>query len=100
MFGGIGLYAEGLFFALMDGQRLYLKVDDGNRPTFEARGLGPFLPYGDPERPMQYYPVPEDVLEDPVTLRAWVEAALEVARRAAAAKAARGGGRRGRTGGR
>lgn len=87
MFGGIGLYSDGLFFALMDEARLYLKVDDGNRPDFEARGLGPFHPY--PERggpAMQYYPVPDDVLDDPGELRLWAEAALDVARRAAARK--------------
>lgn len=87
MFGGIGLYADGLFFALMDKERLYLKVDDGNRPDFEARGLGPFHPYaerGGP--PMQYYPVPEEVLDDPGELRVWAEAALDAARRAATRK--------------
>jgi DNA transformation protein len=82
MFGGIGIYADGLFFALMDGERLYFKVDEVNRPDFEARGLGPFLPYGDPAKPMQYYPVPDEVLADPEELRGWAEAALDVARRA------------------
>lgn len=93
MFGGIGLYSDGLFFALMDGDQLYLKVDDGNRSDFESRGLGPFLPYGDPAKPMHYYPVPEDVLDDVAALREWAEGALAVARRAAAKKA--GKGRRG-----
>jgi DNA transformation protein len=84
MFGGVGIYSDGLFFALMDGERLYLKVDDTNRPTFEARGLGPFRPYDADGPAMQYYPVPEDVLADPATLREWALDALEVARRAKA----------------
>lgn len=81
MFGGVGVYADGLFFALLDDDVLYFKVDDANRPDFEARGMGPFLPYGDPDRPMGYYQVPGEVLEDPDELAGWAERALAVARR-------------------
>jgi hypothetical protein len=38
MFGGVGLYADELFFALIDDDVLYLKVDDETRPDFERRG--------------------------------------------------------------
>jgi len=93
MFGGIGLYSDGLFFALIDGERLYLKVDDVNRPDFEALGLGPFLPFGDPAKPMQYYPMPDDAMDDVAALRDWADGALGAARRAAAKKAAKGRGR-------
>ena len=61
MFGGVGLYRGDLFFALMDDDALYFKVDDGNRAPFEERGMGPFRPGGEV---MQYYEVPADVLED------------------------------------
>ena len=81
MFGGVGIYADGLFFALMDDDTLYLKVDDGNRATFETIGSGPFRPYGD-ERTMQYYELPADLLEDSETLRSWVDGAVAAARRA------------------
>ena len=80
MFGGAGLYCDGLFFALIDDDTLYFKVDDTNRADFEAAGMGPFRPYGD-ERAMQYYQVPVEVLEDPDRLRTWAEKALAVARR-------------------
>ena len=46
MFGGVGVYSGELFFALLDDDRLYLKVDDQTRGAFEARGLGPFRPGG------------------------------------------------------
>lgn len=82
MFGGVGIYADGLFFALLDDDTTYFKVDDRTRPSFEARGMGPFLPYGDPARPMRYHQLPPDVLEDPAELAPWVEAAVDVARRA------------------
>lgn len=80
MFGGVGLYRDGLFFALIDDDVLYFKVDDSNRGEYEAAGMGPFRPYGD-ERAMQYYVVPPDVLEDPEELKGWAERAVEVARR-------------------
>ena len=85
MFGGVGIYADKLFFALMDDESLYLKADDTNRGDFEAIGSGPFRPFGD-ERAMQYYELPADLLEDIDALRGWVDGAIEVARRAKARK--------------
>jgi DNA transformation protein and related proteins len=82
MFGGVGLYAEELFFALIDDDVLYLKVDDETRPDFERRGLRPFQPFGEGSTAMQYYQLPEDLLEDPEALRPWAEGAVAVARRA------------------
>jgi DNA transformation protein len=82
MFGGVGIYAAELFFALLDDDTLYFKVDDTTRPRFKERGMPPFRPYGEEGEVMQYYEVPADVLEDPEELGAWVEAALAVARRA------------------
>ena len=82
MFGGVGIYSEGLFFGLMDDDRLYFKVDDSNRPRFKELGMGPFTPYGEGSRPMSYYEVPADVLEDTTNLTVWMDAAVDVARRA------------------
>jgi len=78
MFGGVGISSQGLFFALMDDDRLYFKVDDGNRGDYEAKGMGAFHPYGD-ERAMGYFEVPEDVLEDAEELAHWMAGALRVA---------------------
>jgi DNA transformation protein len=80
MFGGVGFYADGLFFGLADDDVLYFKVDRSTRPYFEALGMRPFLPFGDPSRPMQYYQVPADVLEDTDRLGLWVDRAVRVAR--------------------
>ena len=82
MFGGVGLYAGELFFALIARNTLYFKVDDVNRGDFLARGMGPFLPFGDEREVMQYYEVPADVLEDNEALGLWLEQAVAVARRA------------------
>lgn len=84
MFGGLTFFAEGRAFALADDDVLYFKVDDSNRPDFVAAGMGPFLPFGDPAKPMQYYEVPADVLEDSEQLGAWMAKAIAVAARAKA----------------
>lgn len=82
MFGGLTFFAEGRAFALADGDTLYFKVDASNRPDFEAAGMGPFLPFGDPAKPMQYYELPAEVLEDPDQLAAWMAKAIAVAAKA------------------
>jgi DNA transformation protein and related proteins len=82
MFGGVGVYSADCYFALMDDDVVYFKVDDTNRPDFEARGMGPFRPFGPGGEAMQYYEVPEDLLEDADALGAWAERAIAVARRA------------------
>ncbi|MCE1229665.1 MAG: TfoX/Sxy family protein [Firmicutes bacterium] len=81
MFGGLTFFHEGRAFALIAQDRLYFKVDDSNREDFLAQGMGPFLPFGDPEKPMAYFEVPESVLEDLDELRPWVHKAQTVAAR-------------------
>jgi DNA transformation protein and related proteins len=81
MFGGVGVYAGDLFFALLADDTLYFKVDDSNRPDFEAQGMGPFQPYGEAGEVMQYYQVPADLLDDAEALRPWAEKAIAVAAR-------------------
>lgn len=85
MFGGVGVYSDGLFFALMDDDALYLKVDDRNRGDFEAAGMGPFRPFPDAQ-PMGYYELPAELLDDADLLRPWIFKALDVARAARAGK--------------
>ncbi|HEU4748451.1 MAG TPA: TfoX/Sxy family protein [Gemmatimonadaceae bacterium] len=80
MFGGVGIYSGELFFALIADDTLYFKADESTRPDFETRGMGPFRPFGDTGGTMQYYELPEDVLEDPDALRVWAVKALAIAR--------------------
>jgi len=47
MFGGVGIYAGQLFFALIADDTLYFKVDDSNRSDFERLAMRPFQPYGE-----------------------------------------------------
>jgi DNA transformation protein len=86
MFGGIGLYRNGVFFGLMADDSLYFKVDESNRVDYEQAGGRPFQPYGEGSYSMQYYEVPADVLEDRFLLSEWAAKAVAVATRATARK--------------
>jgi DNA transformation protein len=97
MFGGLGLYHDGLFFGLVDDDTLYLKVDDTTRGDYEAAGMGAFRPSADEGPSLSYYEVPGDVLEDAGALARWAAKAVDVARRKAAGRAGRSGKRRGQS---
>ena len=86
MFGGLGIYGNELFFALIDEDRLYFKVDDVSRKLFEAEGMGPFYPFEGADPMRGYYEVPKRVLEDLEELKVWVDQALGVAERAKKSK--------------
>lgn len=96
MFGGVGLYGEGVMFGLIDGDdTIYLKADDTLRQELEAQGSRPFL-YTFPSGPragqtvgMGYWSLPEAALDDPEEACAWGRRALEVALSANAAKPAK-----------
>ncbi len=81
MFGGVGIYAQGLFFALIAEDRLYFKVDDATRPDFERLGMEPFRPYGE-DSAMGYYEVPANVVEDIAQLDTYIRKAIDVAAKA------------------
>ncbi len=79
MFGGVGLYADGIFFALIANDILYQKVDDTNRQDYESAGMEAFRPYPDKARSMQYFEVPVEVLEDQQELLTWTRKSIAVA---------------------
>lgn len=85
MFGGYGLYLDGVMFGLIANDTLYFKVDDGNRDDYVKAGTGPFT-YEGKRRPveMSYYRIPDAVMEDPTTLASWAERAHQAAKRARA----------------
>jgi len=83
MFGGHGIFRDGLMFGLVADSTLYLKVDDQNRAEFEERDLGPFT-YEAKGKPikMSYYRAPEEVLDYSDDMLAWAEGAYAAALRA------------------
>jgi DNA transformation protein and related proteins len=90
MFGGIGVYADDLFFALMDDDVVYFKVDDATRIDFEAAGSHPFRPFDGAGEMNGYWSVPADVLEDTDALAAWAAKSVAVAARAKKPNAKKG----------
>lgn len=79
MFGGIGLYAGDRFFGILAGDLLYFKVDETNRPDYEAAGSSAFKPYADRPMTMPYFDVPIAVIEDPDELARWAARSIAVA---------------------
>lgn len=87
MFGGFGVFLDGLMFGLIADNELYLKVDDHNRVDFEKLGLEPFT-YNKKGKLMNlsYYQAPEEAMESLELMSMWGASAYECAIRAAASK--------------
>jgi DNA transformation protein len=84
MFGGYGVYCDGVFFALISGDILYFKVGAANRPDYAKRGMRQFRPFADrPQVSADYYELPAEVLEDPEECIAWARRSVAVAASAA-----------------
>ncbi|MFI5177744.1 MAG: TfoX/Sxy family protein [Vicinamibacterales bacterium] len=79
MFGGVGVYADDVFFGILARDVLYFKVDESNRRDHVALGGQAFHPYEDRSMTMPYYSVPVSVLEDQATLTDWALRSLAVA---------------------
>ena len=86
MFGGVGLYCDGVFFGIIARDELYLKADATTRARFEQAGGVAFKPYPDRSGTMKYYRVPVDILESAPELVRWAREAIAVARRASTDK--------------
>ncbi|PUE08728.1 transcriptional regulator [Limnohabitans sp. T6-5] len=88
MFGGHGLYHEGLMFAIVMNQQLYLKVDEQNRPDFEVLGLTPFTyPMKGREVALSYWSAPDAIFDEPAEAVRWARSAWDAALRGHLAKA-------------
>ncbi len=90
MFGGAGAFYDDVMFALIIGEVLYFKVDDTNRPDFEAAGKGPFsydTKHG--RRALGgYFELPDEIFETPDEFAVWARRSIDVALRAQAAPGA------------
>lgn len=87
MFGGYGIYLDGLMFGLVADSVLYLKTDKQTENEFRDRGLEAFT-YSKKgkEFRMSYYQAPEEALEDGEEMNAWANKAYGVALKAASKK--------------
>lgn len=91
LFGGWGLYLDGVFIALVAFERLYLKCDAQSRAAFEAAGCEPFV-YGSAGRTVTlgYWTAPADALDSPALMAPWARLALQAALSARASRFAGG----------
>ena len=88
LFGGVGLFADGLMFGLVSRGEIYLKADEETAPRFEAEGCGPFE-YGirtGRRAIASFRKLPERLYDDADELAQWARDALAVARRKGAAR--------------
>lgn len=87
MFGGHGIFLEGLMFALVADSILYLKTDKDTENEFKEKGLEAFTYIKkDKEYKMSYYQAPEEALEDSEEMNIWANKAFSSALRAASRK--------------
>lgn len=88
MFGGAGVYADGVMFGLIADDTLHLKVDDALKRDLADEGSGPFVwrPESGPKAgqsvEMGYWRMPEAALDEPEIAVGWARRALSAARAA------------------
>jgi DNA transformation protein len=80
MFGGYGIYHDGIMFGLVEKNTLYLKADKTTQKHFESRGLSQFQ-YDRAGKvvKMSYYRAPEEVYDDREKAAVWARRAYDVA---------------------
>jgi len=82
MFGGYGIYHDGVMIGLVADDSLYLKVDPKTEHYFVERDCERFsYPKGEKLVQMSYYLAPEEVFDDPSEMCVWAERAYEAALR-------------------
>ncbi|MGH8679937.1 MAG: TfoX/Sxy family protein [Burkholderiales bacterium] len=87
MFGGYGLYCDGVMFALIADDVLYFKADDATRPAFERANSEPFVYAARGRRTtMAYWRAPDEAMESREVAAPWARIALAAALRARYAK--------------
>ena len=82
MFGGHGVYLDGLFVAIVVDDAPYLKVDAETEPAFRAAGCAPFVyESGGKTVAMSYWSVPESALDSAEDMQPWARRAIAAALR-------------------
>jgi DNA transformation protein and related proteins len=89
MFGGIGVFRDGVMFSLVDDDVLFLKADETTLERFEAEGSTPWIYQGRHRANVStsYWRIPERLYDEPEEFREWAVAAFVVAERAKKPKA-------------
>jgi DNA transformation protein len=82
MFGGLGIFKDGLMFACVVDGTLRFKADDETAPDFEKEGCGQWV-YRSRGRAvaMPYWQAPERLFDEPDVFVEWARLAFRVALR-------------------
>ena len=87
MFGGHGLYCDGVFFGIVLDNTLYLKADEISRADFERAGSEIFSYSRKGKRAtLNFYRAPEEAMDAPQLMLPWAKGAVAAALRARAGK--------------
>ena len=87
MFGGHGLYLDGLLVGVLIEDAVYLKADAQTQADFEAAGCAPYVyAMGDKPLTLSYWSVPEAAMDSPQAMQPWARRAVEAALRKPPAK--------------
>ncbi len=87
MFGGYGVYHQGLMFGLVADDELYLKNDAQTSAIFDQHNLEAFeYSKNDKTVKMSYNQAPEAIFDDPIEANKWATLAFEAALRSASNK--------------
>ena len=80
MMGGYMLYSHGKVFAIVEGEELWFKGSNELKEWYLSRGSKKFSYRKEGElQEMNYYFVPEEVIEDKEQFNEWLDTALSVA---------------------
>lgn len=85
MFGGKGIYRNGVIFALELYDEIMLKADEQTAPLFAEAGARQWSYEGKKGKPvlMPYWTVPDEALDDPDIMARWARLAYEAGVRTA-----------------
>jgi len=99
MFGGAGVYANGLIFALLDDGVVWLKADETNAPPLVEAGARQFTfaTKDGQALAMAYWSLPESAMDDPDEAVAWARGSIDAALRKATSRRPRKAGPPGTT---
>jgi len=75
MFGGFGLYCNGLFFGIIAEGGVYFKSNADTVEAYKDKGMKPFKPSAK-QTLKNYYEVPPEILEDEQQLADWAAKSL------------------------
>ncbi len=88
MFGAVGIYADEIFFAVIDDDTLYFRVDEEVGPQFRAAGSEPLIMRTSTgqDTPLNFWRAPSEAMDGPDEAAPWARLSIGAALRKKASK--------------